>query len=88
MLDLVVRGGQVVSPAGVGMWDVGVEGGRCTTVDEATVAAEVTEDAAAFHARTAGARRLTAELAPYFRQMYDRSWQVDVGAHAFGPLDT
>lgn len=76
-VDMVMVDGRIV-----------VEGGRCTTVDEATVAAEVTEDAAAFHARTAAARRLTAELAPYFRQMYDRSWQVDVGAHAFGPLDT
>ena len=28
MLDLVIRGGQVVSPAGVGMWDVGIEGER------------------------------------------------------------
>src|SRR5437763_5917083 len=28
MLDLVIRGGQVVSPAGVGIWDVGIEGER------------------------------------------------------------
>jgi dihydropyrimidinase len=28
MLDLVIRGGQVVTPAGVGAWDVGVEGER------------------------------------------------------------
>ena len=27
MLDLVIRGGQVVTPQGVGAWDVGVEGG-------------------------------------------------------------
>ena len=26
MLDLVIRGGQVVTPAGVGAWDVGIEG--------------------------------------------------------------
>jgi dihydropyrimidinase len=28
MLDCVVRGGQVVTPAGVGAWDVGIEGER------------------------------------------------------------
>jgi len=28
MLDLVIRGGQVVTPEGVGTWDVGVEGER------------------------------------------------------------
>jgi dihydropyrimidinase len=28
MLDLVVRGGEVVTPQGVGVWDVGVEGER------------------------------------------------------------
>jgi dihydropyrimidinase len=28
MLDLVIRGGQVVTPAGVGAWDVGIEGER------------------------------------------------------------
>ncbi len=28
MLDLIIRGGQVVTPAGVGAWDVGVEGER------------------------------------------------------------
>src|SRR2546425_91250 len=28
MLDLVIRGGQVVSPAGVGSWDIGIEGER------------------------------------------------------------
>jgi dihydropyrimidinase len=32
MLDLVIRGGQVVTPAGVGAWDVGVEGGRIAAV--------------------------------------------------------
>jgi len=73
-IDMVMVDGRIV-----------VEGGRCTTVDEAAVAAEVNEDAAAFHARNAVARRLTAEIAPYFRQMYDRSWQIDIGAHAFGP---
>jgi len=26
MLDLVIRGGQVVTPHGVGAWDVGIEG--------------------------------------------------------------
>ncbi len=28
MLDLVIRGGQVITPQGVGAWDVGVEGER------------------------------------------------------------
>ncbi len=28
MLDLVIRGGQVVSPAGVGPWDIGIQGER------------------------------------------------------------
>jgi cytosine/adenosine deaminase-related metal-dependent hydrolase len=73
-VDMVMVDGRIV-----------VEAGRCTTVDEAALAAEVTADAAEFHARNLPARRLTAELAPYFRQMYDRSWQIDVGAHAFGP---
>jgi len=32
MLDLVIRGGQVVSPAGVGSWDIGIEGERIVVV--------------------------------------------------------
>ena len=32
MLDLVIRGGQVVTPHGVGAWDVGVEGERIVAV--------------------------------------------------------
>jgi dihydropyrimidinase len=35
MLDLVIRGGQVVSPAGVGTWDVGIEGERIVVVASA-----------------------------------------------------
>ena len=32
MLDLVIRGGQVVTPQGVGAWDVGIEGERIVAV--------------------------------------------------------
>jgi D-hydantoinase len=32
MLDLVIRGGQVVTPEGVGAWDVGVEGERIAVI--------------------------------------------------------
>src|SRR3989449_11384190 len=32
MLDLVIRGGQVITPQGVGAWDVGVEGERIVAV--------------------------------------------------------
>src|SRR3989442_1936214 len=32
MLDLVIRGGQVVTPQGVGAWDVGIEGERIAAV--------------------------------------------------------
>jgi len=32
MLDLVIRGGQVVTPGGAGVWDVGVEGERIVAV--------------------------------------------------------
>jgi dihydropyrimidinase len=32
MLDLVIRGGQVVTPEGVGTWDVAVEGERIVAV--------------------------------------------------------
>src|SRR5262249_9385199 len=32
MLDLVIRGGEVVTPQGVGAWDVGVEGERIVAV--------------------------------------------------------
>ncbi len=32
MLDLVIRGGQVVTPHGVGAWDVGVEGERIVAI--------------------------------------------------------
>ena len=35
MLDLVIRGGQVVTPDGAGAWDVGVEGGRIAVVGAA-----------------------------------------------------
>jgi dihydropyrimidinase len=41
MLDLVIRGGQVVSPAGVGKWDVGIERERIVALAAAgTLAAE------------------------------------------------
>lgn len=32
MLDLVIRGGQVVTPQGVGVWDIGVQGERIAAV--------------------------------------------------------
>ena len=32
MLDLVIRGGQVITPQGVGRWDVGIEGERIAVV--------------------------------------------------------
>src|SRR5215813_41617 len=32
MLDLVIRGGQVITPQGAGAWDVGVEGQRIVAV--------------------------------------------------------
>jgi dihydropyrimidinase len=32
MLDLVIRGGQVVTPDGVGRWDIGVEGERIVAI--------------------------------------------------------
>ncbi len=32
MLDLIIRGGQVVTPEGVGAWDVGVDGERIVAV--------------------------------------------------------
>ena len=34
-LDLVIRGGRVVTPHGVGDWDVGVGGERIATLAEA-----------------------------------------------------
>jgi 5-methylthioadenosine/S-adenosylhomocysteine deaminase len=64
-----------------------VEGGRVLTVDEAAVAAHVTRDAAAFHARSAGGRALASDLEQYFRRMYERASQVDVGTNAFGPAE-
>jgi guanine deaminase len=73
-VDTVIVDGRVVMDAG-----------RLVTVDEAALAAEVTADAAAFHERTAAARAGAAELAPYFREAYARSWAVPVGTHAFGP---
>ncbi len=62
-----------------------VEGGRVLAVDEAALADEVTHDAAVYHVRNAEGRRRAAELEPYFREMYRQAWEVDVGAHAFGP---
>src|ERR1700741_2278319 len=32
MIDLVIRGGQVITPQGVGRWDVGVEGEKIAVV--------------------------------------------------------
>ena len=32
MLDLIIRGGQVVTPMGVGDWDVAVQGERIVAV--------------------------------------------------------
>jgi len=71
-VDTVIVDGRIVA-----------EGGRLLTVDEAAVAAEVTRDAAAFHARNADGRRRAAEIEPYFREMYARAWRVDVGPLAF-----
>ena len=34
MLDLVIRGGQVVTPQGAGQWDVGVQGERIASIAE------------------------------------------------------
>lgn len=34
MLDLIVRGGQVVAPWGVGMWDVAVHGEKIVAIAE------------------------------------------------------
>ena len=32
MLDMLIKGGQVVTPSGVGNWDVGVQGERIVAV--------------------------------------------------------
>src|SRR6266567_3900284 len=32
MLDVIIRGGQVVTPDGVGLWDVGIQGERIVAV--------------------------------------------------------
>ena len=32
MLDMLIQGGRVVTPAGVGDWDVGVVGGKIVSV--------------------------------------------------------
>ena len=40
MLDLVIRGGTVVTPGGAGPWDVAVEGGRIAAVTAPGAAAE------------------------------------------------
>jgi len=42
MLDIVIRGGQVVTPHGVGIWDVGVQGEQIVTV---AAPGSLTEDA-------------------------------------------
>ena len=34
MLDLIVRGGEVVTPGAVGRWDVGVQGERIVAIGE------------------------------------------------------
>ena len=34
MVDLLIRGGQVVTPAGVGNWDIGVQGEKIVSVSE------------------------------------------------------
>lgn len=73
-VDMVLVDGRIV-----------VEGGRVRTVDEAAVAAEVTRDAAAFHARNSRAQTRAEELEPYFRRMYAQSWRTSVGTNAFGP---
>ena len=32
MLDLVIRNGQVITPQGVGLWDVGIKGERIAVI--------------------------------------------------------
>ena len=34
MIDIMIRGGKVVTPSGVGEWDVAVEGEKITAVTE------------------------------------------------------
>ena len=50
MLDLIVRGGRVVTPWGVGNWDVGVQGEKIAAVAEPNTlprdVARVVEEAA------------------------------------------
>ena len=41
MLDLKIVGGRVVTPMGVGMWDIGVEGGKIVAL---TVAGGLPQD--------------------------------------------
>src|SRR5262245_66638519 len=40
MLDYVIRGGQVVTPGGVGEWDIGIRGEKIAAVAESGALAE------------------------------------------------
>ena len=82
MLDLVVRGGQVVTPAGAGSWDVGVQGERIVAV-----AAPGTLPAAGRVIDAAGKIVAPGGVEPHTHLAHFIAMHPDEGLFTLGPED-
>ena len=51
MLDYIIKGGQVVTPGGVGTWDVGIRGEKIVAIAEAGTLTDVLQDQADIRVR-------------------------------------
>jgi cytosine/adenosine deaminase-related metal-dependent hydrolase len=61
-----------------------VEGGRLLTVDETAIKAEIRERLARLHRDLAATAAAAEQLEPYYRTMYQRAVQTDVGFNRWG----
>jgi dihydropyrimidinase len=78
MLDLIIRGGEVVTPGGVGRWDVGVQGERIVALGEALGAAGRIIDAT-------GKIVVPGGVEPHTHLAHFISMHPDEGLYTLGP---
>jgi len=80
MLDLIIRGGEVVTPGGVGRWDVGVQGERIAAIGEALGQAGRVIDAT-------GKIVVPGGVEPHTHLAHFISMHPDENLHTLGPED-
>ena len=80
MLDLIVRGGEVVTPGGVGRWDVGVQGERIVAIGESLGQAGRVIDAT-------GKIVVPGGVEPHTHLAHFVSMHPDENLHTLGPED-